>query len=395
MRRFSFRPQRDAKDCKKKDVGEFLFTPQFLLVLAILVPAILLMPFRLYPQFMELAKDISKDLDSSEKIIITIISLLTTIGIFTSLFQTYVTDIKLSLLNISNQIFKAFRGNWLPMIDSLSETQRCYIAKAPLSIKKVFFNALMLVCALWIGHIIFFFLYLPINALDDWQNEVVRKLDAIPSDPKTWRDSVTINLDNIRTDTANLMLLRSSGHSPFYLSTEKGTISFLLVYPSQGNLDSKRGICPEGDNLIWLTLFKRAFSKCSKDEQMNLKIQGFASAAPVRLNGATTNSDSLNCEIANQRAEALIYFLMLDDPKSYTQAKCKDVLEKRYAKSGSTWDAQGFKMNYKPWQNYAEMDSANTKPIQDNLRLDLEFLNRTVEIIIEEGGCLTKAIPAS
>lgn len=395
MRRFSFRLQRDAKDCRKKDIGEFLFTPQFLLVLAILVPATLLMPFRLYPQFMELAKNISEDWDSSTKIIITIISLLTTIGIFTSLFQTYVTDIKLSLLNISNQIFKAFRGKWLPMIDSLSETQRCYIAKAPLSIKKVFFNALMLVCALWIGHIIFFFLYLPINALDDWQNEVVSKLDAIPPDPQTWRDSVTKNLDNIRTDTANLMLLRSSGHSPSYLSTEKGTISFLLVYPSQGDLDSKKGICPEGDNLIWLTLFKKAFSKCSKDEQMNLKIQGFASAAPVRVNGATTKSDSLNCEIANQRAKALFYFLMLDDPKSYTQAECKAILEKRHAKSDSTWDGQDFKMTYKPWQNYAEMDSANTKPIQDNLRLDLEFLNRTVEIIIEEGGCLTKAIPAS
>ena len=54
---------------------------------------------------------------------------------------------------------------------------------------------------------------------------------------------------------------------------------------------------------------------------------------------------------------------------------------------------KGFDITYKPWQSYEEM--AKAKPVQDSLRLDLEFLNRTVQIIIEESGCLTKAVPAS
>ncbi len=51
-------------------------------------------------------------------------------------------------------------------------------------------------------------------------------------------------------------------------------------------------------------------------------------------------------------------------------------------------------MIYEPWQSHAKMNEA--KLVKDgtlnNRRKGLEFLNRTVQIIIEDGGCLTKAV---
>ncbi len=213
------------------------------------------------------------------------------------------------------------------------------------------------------------------------------------------------------------MILRSSGHSPAYLSTENGELSFLLVYPPQGDLESKKGICPADSslNLEWLKFFKKTFSEHSKDGRMKLKVQGFASSAPVLLNGDTTESNSLNLEIANQRAEALIYFLTTEP---YDSIKCKSALDNHsrwgreegkpytrgrpdtlewkdssftvtYADSPCVqWKKSHFIVTYKPWQNYDDM--VNAKPVQDKKRLDLEFLNRSVQIIIEEGDCWTK-----
>ena len=54
------------------------------------------------------------------------------------------------------------------------------------------------------------------------------------------------------------------------------------------------------------------------------------------------------------------------------------------------WKGPKFDVAYKPWQNYKEMETV--KPADDSLpgSHSLKFLNRTVQIIIEDGGCLTK-----
>ena len=303
------------------------------------------------------------------------------------------------------KIDKVFQGPWLPRMgigESPSKTWRCNIKKAWQVMKEIFIESYKLVIAVLILCIILVYVYIQLKEPNKWQTEVMDKLKAIECkvdsiaipDPKAWRDTVTTKLDDIRTDTAGLIILRSSGYSPAYLS-EKGT-RISLVYPPQGNLRSKRGICLEGDNLIWLKLFKKAFSaKCSNEEgRVRLKVQGFASIAPVTVNGDSM-SNQLNCEIANERAEALIYFLKLADTIQYTTKGCKATLDdsliwKGRAKSDSIWKAPGFDVTYKPWPSYAEMDSA--KPAQDSRRPDLEFLNRTVQIIIEDGGCLTKPV---
>jgi len=140
-----------------------------------------------------------------------------------------------------------------------------------------------------------------------------------------------------------------------------------------------------------LKLFKTAISDGSKDRHLKLKIQGFASIAPVRVNGDPTKSYTLNCKIANERAEALIYFLTLADGKTYNLDTCKAALKdsriwQGRAESDSIWEGRGFTLDYNPWEKYAEM--AAKKPEKDNSsqsrQRDLEFRNRSVRIIIEE-----------
>ena len=310
--------------------------------------------------------------------IIMIIALLTSIGLFSLVLSKSIEDIRESLSCIKEKIVEVLRDKWWRKIDidikkSLEVTWYCYCARVWSFIKETFTQSQKLFLALLLLCFILVCGYISVKILNEWQQDV--------------EDSLV----DIRTDTANLILLRSSGLSPAYLSGKGDTIS--LVYPPEGNLISKKGICPEGDNLIWLKLFKQAILKCSEDNLMKLKVQGFASAAPVRVDGDTTKANSLNREIANQRAEALIYFLTLANSKIYNQDSCKvalnDSLISKQVKSDSIWRGQGFAVTYKPWQSHKEM--VNAKPVQDSLRLDLEFLNRTVQIIVEEGGdCWTE-----
>ena len=181
-----------------------------------------------------------------------------------------------------------------------------------------------------------------------------------------------------------------------------------------------------------------------------LRVRGFASTSPVIEKGCakpdSTKSNTYNYQIANERAEALIYFLTLPDTIQYTQEKCKAVLESssmwrpnpedstRVEPDSSWWKKtlgvtvstekvstknkngklesrlrhtfavsdsdtkqkrKGFDVIYEPWQDHEDMTKA--KQIKDgsldSRRRGLEFLNRMVEIIIEYGGCLTKEIP--
>ena len=234
----------------------------------------------------------------------------------------------------------------------------------------------------------------------------------------------------------NVIVLNSRDFSPSYLF-EKGT-QFSLVYASQGSLSTKTGICPEGSNEEWLKLFKKSITECSKEEQVKLKIRGFASIAPVNVKEQSkpdsAQSDTLNYQIANQRAEALIYFLTLPESIPYAPEKCEAALDSssiwgrnnelgpRVMPDTARWNTlgfnvineletrrrltfamsdanpvkqrgKGFDVIYEPWQSYGEMKK--NKPVNDGSRpkprhYPLEFLNRTVQIIIEEGGCLTK-----
>ena len=211
----------------------------------------------------------------------------------------------------------------------------------------------------------------------------------------------------------------------------------------EGRPDTKDGINPRGGNLTRLRKFKKEISKgpADKDVQLRIRVQGFASVAPVNINGDLNIelSESYNCEIANQRAEALIFWLVLPDSvfgdkgpgaidTLFVNAlnnhrlwgrKNGDPCRRDNTPDSTAWKERGFQgtileladttriwktrnyhVLYKPWPDYKAM--AKAKPADDGSvddwrQPDLEFLNRTAQISIEEvngQGIETPATPA-
>jgi len=238
-----------------------------------------------------------------------IASLFASLGLFSFLVKR--EDFQ-PLWYVIEKIIKAFRG--MPEMDirkSLSGTWRCDIQRIWPSSKKTFTESLKLLPAVLILCISCYLASPPLKQIVIW---------SVTQTTHIWQDIVSPRV--IVWDLSDF------SHKPTisYLF-EKGT-QFSLVYPDTGNLKNKIGICPEDKNRKWLELFKKAISECSKEKRMKLKIQAFASITPVFVNGDTTKSDECNCEIANQRAEALIYFLMLPDSISYKQKECKKALKR-------------------------------------------------------------------
>ena len=180
-------------------------------------------------------------------------------------------------------------------------------------------------------------------------------------------------------------------HQPSVSYSFKMDDKFSLLY-REGNLITKEGICPGGSNLERLKAFRTAISERSneQDGRLKLKVQGFASVAPVTVDA--TQSNLLNRDIANQRAEAVIYYLTMADITQDSLKKCRDALNDSLiwdsVKSDSIWQGKNFVAIYNPWETYGDM--AKAKPAEDDSsggsrQRDLEFLNRTVQIIVKGG----------
>ena len=399
-------------------------------------------------------------------IISTIFIVLIAIVLVPHLFKRHAEDIGESLSKTKRRLCKVLRGRWWPGLDikeSLSVTWQNYGAKICPSLQKICaeFNKLIFAMAiLGIGLVIYAAIVnTPPEKGTIFNLQSIFNLRSIlvyiePDHPHTDIEKKIANHPHpdIEKKIANL----SHKLSISYLF-EKGT-QFSLAYASQGNLSTKTGICPEGSHEEWLELFKKAIWECSEEERMKLKVQGFASIAPVTEKGQSeldsTKSNTYNYQIANQRAEALIHYLMLPPDSIYTEKKCKDVLDnssiwERKRENGTSvkpdslwwknsWGVtvrtdtvrtdtvrtdtvrtekednkskplrftfsvpdsatgeqkqKGFDVIYEPWQNYEDMNAK--KPVYDGSQpkprhYSLEFLNRTVQIIIEEGGCLRK-----
>ena len=112
-----------------------------------------------------------------------------------------------------------------------------------------------------------------------------------------------------------------------------------------------------------------------------------------------------NLEIANKRAKAVTFYLKTESPPSYT---CVDVLTEELfweimppdtSWSGTdsdaifhTWRGTDFDVTYQQWSTYDAM--AQAKPAEDGFldslrQRDLEFLNRSVQIVVDEGDVWT------
>ena len=305
-------------------------------------------------------------------------------------FQRHAKDTWESLLNTKEKIIKTLRGRWRTgrnIKKSLSVTEQHYSGKIRPSAVEMRTEFRKLFRAVSILGIVLAVYALVGNKLADPQT---------PSDiPLHLHPDLEEKLANHPHSDINDHSHKPSTSYRF----KKGTV-FSLVY-EEGDLTTKKGICPEDSNQVeWLRVFKAEILDGFKDkeERLKLKVQGFASIAPVPVNGMIDDkqSNSLNRQIANERAEAVIYFLTLTDSK-YDQDSCVAVLDsKKYAKD-ITWTGTNFDVSYRRWKSYDEMN--NKKPVknpqeEEGRQLDREFLNRSVHIIIEGDSDRTETRPA-
>lgn len=178
---------------------------------------------------------------------------------------------------------------------------------------------------------------------------------------------------------------------------------YFLFYPPEGDLNTKKGICPDKESLKNLSNFKSAIAECSGNgPRLEIEVKAFASIAPVKVDGKGDCSDLLNCEIANQRAEAVVGMLvggqenldfencktMLRDNKFGRQPEKLCTRETNIRKSLRLTNKH-FDVIYSPWPNYKTMIDA--RPVDDGTlssrRHKAEFLNRAVQIVVNNEVC--------
>ena len=122
-------------------------------------------------------------------------------------------------------------------------------------------------------------------------------------------------------------LLQNHSH-PRYLF-EDGAV-FSLLYPQKGDITTMRGICPTGNNLEWLKLFKAAVGQCTarsdtgadpqdtSRERPQIEVSGLASVGPGHAD-EDVDPDSaalLNLRIANMRTVSVAAVLLADSTPS-------------------------------------------------------------------------------
>lgn len=224
------------------------------------------------------------------------------------------------------------------------------------------------------------------------------------------RDKITNSVDSLLQN-----------HFPRYLFEEETVFALLF---QKGDTTNMRGICPTGNNLEWLKLFKSAVGQCtaradtgadSQDTSRGrpqIEVSGLASVGPGH-GDEDVDPDSaalLNLQIANMRTVSVAAVLLADSTPStldIAERKClcgssfsdpslADTLTAHCegARSGNPDhpikldEGEHFDVSYTLWSTYGAMH--RTMPVNDEgtpADSVLEFLNRTVQITIQNDVC--------
>lgn len=316
-----------------------------------------------------------------------VLAFFASLGGFTTLIKVFGTAISDSLSTIGRNLWKALKNEWIQWIPTLKvgegllATGQQIINTLP-KIRETLKSSTMLALSAVIAWIVLILAYEHVEDSVEWQQDVTERLETLEqqqvkeeSSFNKWQEAVTeMHKDN---DTL-----------------EESPVVYSLVYPPQANLRTKVGICPDSKALEWLNLFKAAIVEYSQDRpRLHLEVKGFSSAAPVAAAGSYDQSNLSNCEIANERAEAVVGILTSDD-------SCENVLgDSKWQRRGDepcirrskefnfgSQEGLAFDVTYRPWQSYEEM--TRDKPVNDGLsgsgpRSAIEFLNRGVQIIVK------------
>lgn len=186
---------------------------------------------------------------------------------------------------------------------------------------------------------------------------------------------------------------------------------FLIPFKSNASLATRSGIKIDDYQAEILKKFVRAIEDCSaRDARAHLEVKGFASISPVRSDEEVSReSDAENCEIANQRAESVVEFLL---KHSTIHSHSKINLEKKIKKMTTQGrdiysdyggrSKEGFKygnedgilydIEFVPWKDFNSMRrfrivDDGTKDVR---RIRSEFFNRVVQIKFLNSNCWSK-----
>lgn len=193
----------------------------------------------------------------------------------------------------------------------------------------------------------------------------------------------------------------------------RGGAVFSLAHVDDAQPKTGKGICLGLPQQAWLKEFRAAIANCMEDESSEtndttFKVTGYASIAPMHVDGDIRDSRKLNCKVANWRAAAVGAFLANPSAKEYKKRwnckhmgndfndspiECGKLTEEPY----EGIDSQGnqFFVDVHQWPTYDEM--AKGKPADDGARpndrrFDVEILNRVVHIEVPRDFC--RATPA-
>ena len=139
------------------------------------------------------------------------------------------------------------------------------------------------------------------------------------------------------------------------------------------NLENQdnNGICLEEHHMEWINDFRQAITESFPEEALTLKVVGFASRAPMRSNGI--DSDILNCEVANIRANVVGAFLASPERNGKRDCNltvenfrnkrreadfCKNDQPLVYAGKDSSWN-----VHVHQWTDSERMNES--KPVED------------------------------
>lgn len=376
----------------------------------------LLVPF-LVSGILELLELLSTrhDYDTFINIVIFVGSL----GLYTSLVNKHFQEIRSSLSRLLSDFAEVMRLPWIPVLEireSLTTTWKQITDTYP-KFRETAKSSVRLVQSILLLAVLFALMFhTDFIEAAKFQSYVENKLETIEKYQAEFRTS-QINMigkmevmANQHADLAEKFDKHekdsASGTedpaSPSPGPSEQVHVMYQLVYPPHGDLDTKNGICPDGQeyhSLEWLGMFKPAVRQCAGgEERLKLEVAGFSSIAPVAMAGGHESSGLLNCEIANQRAEAVVGFLIEEEyhceeflrsslwerPENKLCTRKMD--EYRFGREhGLPYD-----ITYRPWQNHEKMEQS--RPVNDGTlggdrRYPSEFLNRGVQITVNNDTC--------
>ena len=329
---------------------------------------------------------------------ISLITLLGGMGILANFLKQKGETVKESLWNIFGIARSVvMEGEWVPGLEvgeSLTRTRDENFSLIRSSVKRMSVASWQFLKASSLFLTVSMFAYLPIKDFKDWQERIEarqKRIEEKIQEPRPVR--VTHSVEDVQ-----------------YVFEKNQT--FVLAHVEDADIESRAGICLDDGHQRWLTEFKKAIEQCADSgPRPELEVRAFSSTAPMALGGQVTPRGSAlaNCEAANQRAEAVVEFLLGRPRERWACGSDGRVAVGSFENGGGQLcerldrngdlveeytygeaDGLQFDLSYKPWKTHEAMTAE--KPADNGVlpgprRYDAEFLNRAVYVTLKNDAC--------